>query len=125
MARALPAADLKNLNLARKLEDGEAVVVSSLADAAGNVVEGGDSPAQVQAGTGNKSVRVGTGKVNINTASPQELDEKLPGIGPALAQRIVDYRTSQGRFGSIEDIKEVSGIGDKKYEAIKDLITVQ
>ncbi|MCR4432453.1 MAG: helix-hairpin-helix domain-containing protein, partial [Caldiserica bacterium] len=66
----------------------------------------------------------GTSKININTASAKEL-ESLPGIGPVLAQRIVDYRAQKGGFKSIEEIKEVSGIGDKRFEAIKDLITVK
>jgi competence protein ComEA len=51
--------------------------------------------------------------------------DKLDGIGPALGQRIVDYRTSNGRFKDIEEIKNVSGIGDKRFEAIKDKISVR
>ena len=62
---------------------------------------------------------VPTSKVNINTASAEQLDEELEGIGPSLAQRIVSYRDA-----NIEQIKNVSGIGDKKFEAIKDYITV-
>jgi len=63
--------------------------------------------------------------VNINNASVQELDERLPGIGPALAQRIIDYRTLHGRFSRTEELKEVSGIGDKKYAELQDLVTVR
>ena len=64
----------------------------------------------------------GTALVNINAADLNQLDA-LPGIRPALAQRIIDYRVERP-FGAVEDIKNVSGIGDKKFDALKDLITV-
>jgi competence protein ComEA len=64
------------------------------------------------------------GKVNINTADQAQLDT-LPGIGQAYAQRIIQYREINGPFKTIEDIKQVSGIGDKRFEQLKDLITVQ
>lgn len=62
-------------------------------------------------------------KVDINTANAQEL-ATLPGIGPSIAQRIVDHRQAQGPFKSIEDLKSVKGIGEKKFAAIKDMVTV-
>jgi competence protein ComEA len=62
-------------------------------------------------------------KVNINTASAAEL-ETLPRIGPAIAQRIIDFRTKNGAFKRIEEIMKVQGVGEKVYENIKDLITV-
>lgn len=74
-------------------------------------------------GNGRESGPARAGPVNINTASAEELDQ-LPGIGPVIAQRIVEYRTTNGRFRSIDEIKLVSGIGDKLFEKIKDLITV-
>ncbi len=64
------------------------------------------------------------GKVNINTATAEELDEKLTGIGPVIAKRIIEYRNSIGKFSSIEEIKNVSGIGDKTFEKFKDMICV-
>jgi len=64
-----------------------------------------------------------TGKVNINTATASQLRE-LPGIGPALAERIIDYRTSAGKFERVEDLMKVSGIGEKKYADLKSLVTV-
>lgn len=63
-------------------------------------------------------------KININTASIEEL-QKLPGIGPAKARAILDYRTNNGSFESIEEIKKVKGIGEKIYEKIKELIDVK
>ena len=67
--------------------------------------------------------RGGDGRININNASRSELMD-LPGIGDVLSGRIIDYRNQHGAFSSIDDIRRVSGIGDKKFEAIKDLITV-
>jgi len=63
-------------------------------------------------------------KVNINTANTIAL-QTLPGIGPVLSERIIEYRNQNGLFGIIDDIKDVSGIGEKKFEGIKDLICVQ
>ena len=64
------------------------------------------------------------GKVNINTATQTEL-ETLPGIGPSTAQKIISYRNEKGKFKSIEDIKNVSGIGESKYNRIKDYIMIK
>lgn len=61
--------------------------------------------------------------ININTATLSELDS-LPGIGPSLAQRIIDYREENGAFSTIEEIMDVSGVGPSTFENIKDLITV-
>lgn len=120
MAGALPTANLKNINLALKLEDGQAIMVPAVGEQTADNILGG-------IGTGGLSISNpnSRGKVNINSASAQELDEKLPGIGPTIAQRIVEYRTSQGSFSKIEDLTEVSGIGDKKFTELKDLITVR
>lgn len=63
-------------------------------------------------------------KVNINTATAGELDEKLNGIGPTMAEKIIEYRTKIGRFSDIEEIKNVSGIGEKTFEKFKDMICV-
>jgi competence protein ComEA len=111
---ALPGVDLSLVNLARKLSDGELVVIGlPQADAAA------DGPAQ---GSGGGDPATGA-KVNLNTASLTVL-ESLPGIGPALAQHIVDYRRQHGDFHSVEDLRQVSGIGDAKFAAVKDLVTV-
>ncbi|MFN6991299.1 MAG: ComEA family DNA-binding protein [Fervidobacterium sp.] len=65
-----------------------------------------------------------SGKININTASLEEL-QQLPGIGPTKAQAVVDYRIKNGGFKTIEEIKKVNGIGDKTFEKLKDLITIK
>ena len=65
----------------------------------------------------------GDGKININTADFEELQE-LNGVGPATAEKIIGYREENGRFSSIEDIKNVSGIGEKTFEKFKDDIKV-
>lgn len=120
MAEVLVEADLKYLEMARPLLDGETIPVP----AEGEIPE---LPVAVNAGGSypNNTSRQSSALVNINTASAQEMADKLDGIGPALGQRIVDYRTSNGPFKDIEEIKNVSGIGDKRFEAIKDKISVR
>jgi competence protein ComEA len=63
-------------------------------------------------------------KININTASAQEL-ELIPGIGPVLSQRILKYRMDMGRFQNIEELKKIYGIGENKFEQIKEYVTVK
>lgn len=95
----LPGTDPGLLNLARRLVDGEQVLV------------GVDPPpgAALPPGPGG-----GSGPLDLNTATVADLDA-LPGIGPVLAQRIVDWRTEHGRFTSVEQLREVTGIGESKY----------
>jgi competence protein ComEA len=66
----------------------------------------------------------GKAQVNINTAGQADL-EKLPGIGPALAKRIMDFRQKNGAFKTTNDLVAVQGIGEKKFEQLKNLITVK
>lgn len=110
-------ADLAAVGMARKLQDGETLYVCMPGETPPAIAKASGDP-------GPSSSQPSSGPININTASADELDARLPGIGPALAGRIVDYRTNNGPFASIEKLKEVSGIGDKKYEGLKDLITV-
>ena len=63
-------------------------------------------------------------KVNINTATKEKLIT-LPGIGDSMAEKIIEYRTQNGKFEKVEDIKKVSGIGESKFNNIKDMITVK
>lgn len=73
---------------------------------------------------GKEKTEAQNAKVNINTATQVQL-ETLPGIGPSTATKIISHRQENGKFAKIEDIKEVSGIGDSKYNKIKDLISVK
>lgn len=102
-------ADLISINLAKKLTDGEEVIVPAK--------ENSTSNSTVSASNAK------TGKININSATKEEL-MTLPGIGEVKANAIIDYRTKNGTFKSIHDIVNVSGIGEKTFEKIKDLITV-
>lgn len=104
------------VNLARKVDDGEHVHLPSDVEVDQGDILAGQYPGQ----TGSS---VSTGKVNINTASVDEL-ETLPGIGPSIAQKIVAERESGGAFAAIEDLRRVSGIGDKKLEALQDMICI-
>ena len=133
-------ADTKNINLAFKLEDGMKIYIPTI----GEVIEGNEkrqnenmidetdqyitsSSGIIQAQNtidGTNEVKSETEKININTATQTEL-ETLPGIGPSTSLKIINYREENGKFKSIEEIKEVSGIGDAKYENIKDLICVK
>ena len=63
-------------------------------------------------------------KININTATESELSDNLTGIGPSTAKKIIEYRNKVGKFSSIEDIKNISGIGEKTFEKFKDMICV-
>lgn len=103
-----PEADQSALNLARVVVDGEQLVVP---------VVGAAPPAGVPPAAPTD------GRVNLNTADPAEL-ETLPRVGPELAQRIVDWRESNGPFRSVDDLGQVSGIGEKTLEGLRDAVTV-
>lgn len=112
-------ADPVAINLARRLDDGMQLHVPAR-------VESAPTPAAFsEPAPALRSVPADlfAGLVNINTATVAEL-ETLPGIGPSLAERIVAHREANGPFGSIEAILEVTGIGEAKLEAIRDLIAV-
>ena len=116
-------ADTSKINLAYVLEDGMKIVIPSINDSETceeliSTGIGGDSDI-IDNNMENKKSE----KININTADAETLD-KLPGIGEATANKIIDYRNDNGKFKSIEEIKNVKGIGESKYEEIKDWICV-
>jgi competence protein ComEA len=109
-------ADLNRINLARRVRDEEQIYVPQ---------EGESPPVRSLSDSSSPSPSSqGGGKVNINTAPAEELST-LPGIGPTQAQSIIDYRTTNGPFQSVKDIKNVRGIGEATFEKLKDKITVQ
>ena len=93
-------ADRESVNLARTVTDGEQIIVSG----------SGDRP-------------VSDGLIHLNTAEPADFD-KLPGIGPTLSARIVDWRKANGGFKTVDDLRRVGGIGDKLFAGIKSLVTL-
>lgn len=128
-AGGLKGADASGINLARPLADGEQVIVprpgetppapAPPASPAGGQPAGGAAGAPASPG----SSAGASGAVNLNTADAAALDT-LPGVGPVLAQRIIDWRTEHGRFSSVDELGEVSGIGDKALERLRSKVTV-
>jgi competence protein ComEA len=116
-------ADYTYVNLAAEVVDCIKLKIPTITDAFGEntseVIESFD----LEVDSSNNSQSLGARLVNINTASKDEL-KTLPGIGDGIADRIIKYRTDNGKFSSIEDIMKISGIKDKLYGKIKDLITV-
>ena len=114
-------ADLDALNLAAKVKDGDKVLVPRR----GAATSDGSPPAP--GGSGSSAAPGAAGAhsalVNLNSATAADL-ETLPGIGPALAQRIIAFRTDHGGFRRVEDLLEVAGIGPKKFEELKAHVTV-
>lgn len=105
-------ADLNQVNMAIKVEDEEHYIIPKI----GEVLE-----VQENTMAENSETKENSSKININKATIEELDS-LPGVGEATANKIVNYRDENGEFKSIEEIKNVNGIGDKKFQDMKDLI---
>lgn len=115
-----PDADQASVNLARVLTDGEQVQVLAAGEAAAAAVPGGAGAG----GGGSSAGTAGAGAlVNLNSATELDLDA-LPRIGPAMAARIVVWRTDNGPFTAVDDLLEVAGIGEKTLEGLRPLVTV-
>ena len=139
-----PLADANQdaVNLAALVEDGQqlylpsrkerptggaAVAVASTRDSSKRAAPAGSAKAARNVGRGATIVKLtqpGAGTVDLNLAGSDEL-QRLPGVGPAMAQRILDYRKEIGRFSSIEQLTDVSGIGEKKFARMKPFVRVR
>ena len=119
-------ADITKVNLAYVVEDGTKIKIPSASeeDIGDEDIIDSKSGDNIIIEENTLSSNNSTQTININKATEKEF-ETLPGIGPSLASKIIEYRNQNGKFESIEDIKNVNGIGDNKYEKIKDLITVK
>lgn len=107
----VPDAVTDDINLAARVTDGQKITVPR------------KTPDQAPQIPGETPARESSTLVNINTAGPQEL-ERLPGVGPAMAARIVEHRRKNGPFSSVDDLDGVQGIGPSKMEALRDLVTI-
>ena len=126
-------ADISQINLAYQIEDGQKIYVPSIDD---EKIDGSEKILQKEYVTDepgddviieNEEANIKSKeneKININTAEESELEE-IPGVGEATAQKIIEYRKTNGKFKNIEDIKNVSGIGDSKFENMKEKICVK
>jgi len=113
---ATRAADVSAVNLAARLTDGAQIVVPRK----GGASVAGGTTGDGAAGVGSPA---GSGPVNLNTATAEQLDS-LDGIGPAMAQRIIAYRQAHGGFGSVQELDRIPGIGPKRLAALRGKVTV-
>lgn len=120
---------IKNINLAAKLSDGDKVYIPSIEEekSLGNQNNNNVNTVGKHTNNGNNSNNnvniTKNNKININTANVSEL-KQITGIGESTANKIIDYRENVGKFKKIEDIKEVKGIGESKFESLKNKITI-
>ncbi|MBW0106298.1 helix-hairpin-helix domain-containing protein [Pseudonocardia sp. KRD-291] len=137
---ALPDVDLSVLNLARRLGDGEQIAIGVKpapdAQTAGPAAGGGAaaggaggepagasaSPGAAAAGSAGGGAPAGA-KVNLNEATAEQLDA-LPGVGPVTAKKILDWRSQNGRFNRLEQLREIDGIGERRFAQLRELVVV-
>ncbi|BCW97465.1 MAG: competence protein ComEA [Armatimonadota bacterium] len=126
---AKPDADLEAVNLAARAEDGQQIYLPKVGAVPAPAPPGRHDPAASRPRRAASAVRVpksasAIGPVNINTAGPEELD-RLPGVGPATAAKIIEYRRAIGGFTRPEDLLGVPGIGEKKFAQMKPYVVVR
>lgn len=109
-----PGTNTEGLNRARFLVDGEQIVVGGAAPAAVPGTGGANT-------VGSAAGAAPTAPISLNTATADQLNT-LPGVGPVLAQHIIDYRTQHGGFRSVDELRQVNGIGDRRFSDLRDLV---
>ncbi|WP_433802418.1 helix-hairpin-helix domain-containing protein [Actinomycetospora sp. CA-084318] len=112
---ALPKVDLTPLNLAARVVDGQQIVVGGPAGPA--------APAAAAPAPGATAAPAGDGRLDLNAATLEQLDG-LPGVGPVTAKKILDWRTQNGRFTAVEQLREIPGIGEARFGTLRDLVRV-
>ena len=116
-------ADIEDINLAQVLEDENKIYIPNKNIKKDNKNNMSKNTTETTKKENTMTQNIQNTKININTATQTEL-ETLPGIGPSTALKIVNYRKEKGKFKNIQDIKNVNGIGDSKFNKIKDLIKI-
>jgi len=120
---AQPNADLDALNLAEPLQDGQKIHVPRKGEVSAPTVAS-VPPSRTPRGTPQAAAATPQFPINLNTATAEQL-EAIPGIGPVLAQRIIEYRQTHGRFQSVDELLEVRGIGPKRLENMRPYVVVK
>jgi competence protein ComEA len=120
---ALPDADLDRVNLAAKVADGAQIVVVRHGDPSAGITPGITTGASAAANGSGTAAPANTGPLNLNTATGDQL-ELLPGVGPALARAIIAERTRRGGFRSVNELRSVHGIGDRRFADLRPLVAV-
>lgn len=123
----LPSANSEAINLAQVLKDGQqlkvpekgALMQTQVASAGGVSAQGSSTAV----GTSTVASGSDAGLVNLNSADEKQLDT-LPGVGPAMAKRIIEYRETEGGFANVEDLKKIKGIGEAKFNKMKDKVCI-
>ena len=116
-------AQLSMLNLTQRLEDGQSFYLPTKAEARQQAMPAQQTTASHHTASRSSRSRAASGPINLNTATAAQL-QQLPGIGPSLAAAIVRKRRALGRFRTVEDLREVAGIGKKRFERLKALVRV-
>jgi len=116
-------ADLDALNLAEPLQDGQKIHVPRKGEASAPALAS-VAPSRTPRGTPQAAAATTQFPINLNTATAEQL-EAIPGIGPVLAQRIIEYRQTHGRFQSVDELLEVRGIGPKRLENMRPYVVVK